>query len=61
MHAKNCSLIGWILVLSAFALLAAEGQLGLLAVLLLLSFLFACAIARSQGPTATLSSNGDKR
>jgi len=61
MHTKSCSLIGWVLVLLAFALLAVEGQLGLLAVLLFVSFLIACGIARSHGHAATLSADGDKR
>jgi hypothetical protein len=41
---KNCSLIGWFLVIVALLILAAEGNFGWLAVLIPVSLLLACVI-----------------
>lgn len=61
MHIKSCNLVGWGLALIAVLLLLSHAQLGFLAIVLFVSFLFACGVTRSQGHTSRLSSQAEKR
>ncbi len=58
---KSCNLLGWGLAIIAVLLLVSHMQLGFLALLLFVSFIFACAVTRSDGHTSRLSSEAEKR
>jgi len=60
MQTKTCNSAIWILVLLAILLLAFQGRIGLLAIVLPVSLLMACAMARS-GNHGKLSRDAEKR
>ena len=61
MQIKSCNLVGWGLAIVALLVLLSYRQLGLLAVVLMVSFLFACGMTRMRDHTSNLSSEVQKR
>jgi len=52
---------GWILVGLSFVLLAMQGNVGLMAVLVVLSLVFACGVVRPWNHTTKLTPGAEKR
>ncbi|HXZ33704.1 MAG TPA: hypothetical protein VEH30_15615 [Terriglobales bacterium] len=58
---RHCNVLGWILVVAALLILAAEGDFGLLAVLVPVSFLLACVMIALANGRTRLTENREKR
>ena len=61
METRNCNVLGWILVVAALLVLAAKGNIGLLTVLVPVSFLLACVMVAPANDRARLTENREKR
>jgi hypothetical protein len=60
MQTKTCNSVIWILVLLAILLLTLQGRVALLAVVLPISLLLACAVMRSGNAQTKLTGDREK-
>jgi hypothetical protein len=61
METGNGNVLGWILAVAALLVLAAQGNLGLLAVLVPVSFLLACVMIGPANGETRVTENRKKR
>jgi hypothetical protein len=61
METGNGNLLGWILAVAALLVLAAQGNFGLLAVLVPVSFLLACVMIAPANGSTHVTENREKR